>query len=261
MPANPPLLELERVTVMRGAKTVLRDFSLRIEDGEHVAILGPNGCGKSTLIKTVTREVYPLAREGARVAIYGRETWHVDELRSLLGVVTNDLMAACTREMPGLEIVLSGFFSSIGIWPWHEVTPQMREAAWEALERLDAAHLAAVPVDEMSSGEARRILIARALVHLPRALIFDEPSNSLDLRAQHELQGTMSALARSGLTILLVTHHLSDIVPEIERAILLSNGAALADGPKPSVLTEANLTRLFGVPVKVHRHEGHYHLY
>src|SRR5712692_8439252 len=100
----------------------LNDVSVKIGVGEHVAILGPNGCGKSTLIKAITRECYPLIREGSSVRILGEERWNVAELRTLLGIVSSDLMTTCTRSVSGREIVLSGFFSSIGIWPHQEVT-------------------------------------------------------------------------------------------------------------------------------------------
>ena len=256
-----PLIELRNVTVMRGDNIALRDFSLTIGAGEHVAILGPNGCGKSTLIKTITRECYPLAQAGSLVEILGRSLWNVVDLRGMLGIVTNDLMTQCTREITGFDVVLSGFFSSIGIWPNHHVTERMREKASEVLAFLDAMHLAEKPVDEMSSGEGRRVLIGRALVHGPIALLLDEPSTSLDLFAQHELRETVRKLARSGIGILLVTHHLSDIVPEIERVILMRDGRIVADGPKEETLTAAALKDLFGVEVELSRRDGYYHLW
>ncbi|HTA45478.1 MAG TPA: ATP-binding cassette domain-containing protein [Bryobacteraceae bacterium] len=256
-----PLIELRNVTVMRGDNAALRDFSLTIGAGEHVAILGPNGCGKSTLIKTITRECYPLAREGSSVEILGRSLWNVFDLRSMLGIVSNDLMTQCTREITGFDIVLSGFFSSIGIWPNHHVTDEMRDKTSEILALLEAPHLARKPVDEMSSGEARRMLIGRALVHNPRALLLDEPSTSLDLFAQHELRESVRKLAQSGIGILLVTHHLSDIIPEIDRVILMRNGQIAADGPKEQTLTAAALKDLFGVEVELARRGGYYHLW
>ncbi len=166
LPINPvtePLIELRNVTVMRGANIALRNLSLTIGAGEHVAILGPNGCGKSTLIKTITRECYPLARPDSSVRILGRSLWNVFDLRSMLGIVSNDLMTQCTREITGFDVVLSGFFSSIGIWPNHHVTDEMRQKANDVLRLLEAPHLAQKPVDEMSSGEARRMLIGRVL--------------------------------------------------------------------------------------------------
>src|SRR5579884_453230 len=176
--SRPALIELRNVQVNRGPRTVLHDFNLSIEAGEHVAILGPNGCGKSTLIKTITRELYPVARPGSGLKILGQEVWNVFELRPLLGIVSNDLMAWCTGVALGSDVVLSGFFSSNDVYPNHLVAPEQIEKAAAALAKLQISHLADRPVSEMSSGEARRVLIARALVHQPKALIFDEPSNS-----------------------------------------------------------------------------------
>jgi iron complex transport system ATP-binding protein len=255
------LLDLHRISVMRGEKIVLHELTLRIGVGEHVAILGPNGCGKSTLIKTITRECYPLHRAGAFMTILGEDRWDVFTLRSLLGIVTNDLLAMCTREFSGAEIVLSGFFSSVGVWPHHHVTAEMREKADDALELMEISHLAGRPVSEMSSGEARRVLIARALVHDPRALLLDEPSNSLDVLAQHELRAILRKLAGRGIGILLVTHHLADIIPEIERVIVLREGRIVADGPKEQVLTTGTLRDVFGLPVELAQRDGYYHLW
>jgi iron complex transport system ATP-binding protein len=246
---------------MRGENIALRNLSLSIGAGEHVAILGPNGCGKSTLIKTITRECYPLANPSSSVSILGRSVWNVVELRNMMGIVTNDLMAQCTREITGFDIVLSGFFSSIGIWEHYEVTDTMRDQAHLVLGMLRAEHLAEKRVDNMSSGEARRMLIGRALVHRPRALLLDEPSTSLDLFAQHELRETVRELAKAGLGIVLVTHHLSDIIPEIERVIFMRGGQVVGDGPKAELLTPAGLRDLFGVEVEMAERGGYYHLW
>ena len=246
---------------MRGENIALRDLSLTIGAGEHVAILGPNGCGKSTLIKTISRDCYPLARPESSMAIMGESLWNVFDLRSMLGIVSNDLMTQCTREITGFDIVLSGFFSSIGIWPNHHVSDAMRAKAVEVLKLLEAPHLAHKPVDEMSSGEARRMLLGRALVHDPKALLLDEPSTSLDLFAQHELRETLRRLAQSGMGILLVTHHLSDIIPEIGRVIFMRAGQVVADGPKREMLTAPALRGLFGVEVELARRDGYYHLW
>ena len=255
------LIELQNVRVIRGDKAALDDFSLRIALDEHVAILGPNGCGKSTLIKTITRECYPVLRENSRMTILGRERWNIFELRSLLGIVSSDLLAWCKADTPGREVVLSGFFSSQRLFRNHRVEPEQERRARAALERLGVSHLADRPIEQMSSGEAQRVLIARALVHDPKALLFDEPANSLDVYAQHGLRETMSRLARSGVGIVLVTHHVSDIIPEIERVVLMREGRVVADGRKQDLLSSEQLSRLFAMPVEIARKNGHYHLW
>jgi iron complex transport system ATP-binding protein len=258
---NAPLLALNHVTVMRGERAALHDVTLKIGSGEHVCILGPNGCGKSTLIKTITRECYPLASEGSSISILGKERWNIFELRSLLGIVSPDLLAACTTDSTGRDVVLSGFFSSTRIFPHHEPNPDLRARTDAALARLGISHLADRSVAHMSSGEAKRTLIARALVHDPQTLLFDEPSNALDIAAQMQLRETMRELAQSGLGILLVTHHVSEIIPEIERVVLLRDGKIVADGAKEKMLTAAHLTDLFQVPVQIAQHNNYYHLY
>lgn len=258
---SPPLLDMRNVSVLRGNNVALDELSLRIESGEHVCILGPNGCGKSTLIKTITRECYPLVRAESSMNILGRSLWNIFELRSLLGIVSPDLLSACTTDATGMDVVLSGFFSSTRIFPNHSPQPEHREQAEATLARLEIAHLANRPVAEMSSGEAKRTLIARALVHEPQTLLFDEPGNALDIAGQLELRVEMQELARAGLGIVLVTHHVSEIIPEIERVVLLRSGRVQADGPKERVLTSEQLSALFGVPVKLVREDGYYHLH
>ena len=257
-PSPHPLLALNHVTVMRGEYPALQDITLRVEAGEHVCILGPNGCGKSTLIKTITRECYPLASEGSSISILGRERWNVFELRSLLGIVSPDLLASCTTDATGRDVVLSGFFSSTRIFPHHAPSADLLAKSDAALARLGIAHLASRPVAQMSSGEAKRTLIARALVHEPQTLLFDEPSTALDIGAQIQLRDTMRSLARGGLGILLVTHHVSEIIPEIERVVFLREGRIVADGPKQKMLASAKLSALFGAGIQIARRDGYY---
>jgi iron complex transport system ATP-binding protein len=252
------LLEFENVSVERGSRLALEDLNLQVRSGEHVAILGANGSGKSTLIKLITRECYPLARSGSRLRIMGQSNWNIFDLRCHLGVVSNDLMAKCTRDITGRELVLSGFFGSIGIWPNHHVLPDMEEAAQAAMARLEVSHLAERWLDELSSGEARRLLIARALIHHPSTLLLDEPTTSLDLAAQREMRDHMRALASSGVGLLLVTHHLEEILPEMDRVVLLRKGTIFADGSKRELLTSARLSALFGVPLEVSETGGFY---
>jgi iron complex transport system ATP-binding protein len=256
-----PLIEFQNVSVQRGESLVLDGLTLSIAQGEHVAILGPNGSGKSTLVKLVSRELYPRMKpEPWSLRILGRDCWNLFELRNQLGLVSNDWMQMCMRDYAGYEIVLSGFFGSIGIWPYHRVTPEMERKAREVMDLLEIAHLAARNTSEMSSGEARRMLIARALVHEPQALILDEPTTSLDLRATCELRKILRKLARSGIGMIMVTHHLPDIIPEMQRVVLLAKGRVWRDGPKREVLAAARLREMFGIPVEVLERGGYYHV-
>lgn len=256
VPASPvPLIELDRACVIRGQVRVLHDLSLRIEQGQHTALLGPNGCGKSSFIKLITRELYPLAHGDGTVAVrvLGQNRWQVDRLRSQLGIVTGDLSSNLS-DMPGLtveEAVLTGFFASFVVPAFREVSPEMRERARETLAMTGALPLLQRGYAELSAGETRRVLIARALVNRPQALLLDEPSTGLDLIAREQLIATMRELARQGITMVLVTHHIEEIIPEIERVVMLRGGKILADGPRAELLRDAPLSELFGGPIRV----------
>ncbi len=260
---NSEFLELRKVNVARGERVVLHDVNLTIHAGEHVAILGPNGCGKSTLILAMSCQLYPIVQPGMHLRIFGRERWDLTELRRHFGVVAAGLMGELPGERTavttGLDAVIAGFFSASTLWPNLIVTPEMRDRAREALERMEALHLAGQFVGQMSAGERRRILIARALVHRPRQLLLDEPSNALDLAAQRELRETLRRLAREGTGLVLVTHHLGDILPEIERVILMCEGRIVGDGPRHLLLTEHRLSELFKTPVRIGRDEEWLH--
>ena len=251
-------LEMRNVDVARGDRNVLHNVNLTIRTGEHVAILGPNGCGKSTLISTMTCQLYPIVQPGMCVRIFGRERWDLTELRRHFGVVSagpmgTELPGERTAVTSGLDAVIAGFFSASTLWPNLHVTDEMRERAREALRRMEATHLAGQLVGTMSAGEKRRIMIARALVHRPQQLLLDEPSNALDLAAQRELRETLRGLAHEGTGLVMVTHHLGDILPEIERIILMRDGRIVGDGPREELLTEPRLSELFHTPVRIGR--------
>lgn len=268
-PAQLPLIEYKNVTLMRKDRKTLDGLTLSIGLGEHVAILGPNGSGKSTLIKTITRELYPLAGiPDSYFRVLGRDRWDVFELRGYLGIVDAGLLEAVNyflevgvRTVTAREFVLAGFFSSVGLWPNMEVTKEMREKTREKMELLEIPHLLNRSLVEISTGEARRVLIARALVHDPRALLLDEPSSSLDLRAAWELRKILRKVAAGGVSIILVTHDLTDIIPEIQRVVLLREGRIFQDGAKEAILTTETISRLFGAPFEVVRRDGFYYLW
>jgi iron complex transport system ATP-binding protein len=250
------LVDFQNADIVRGNRFVLRDFSLQIARGEHIAILGPNGSGKSTLVKAITRQIYPVQRRGLRFRLLGHDDWDLSELRGHLGIVEldqlNNLSHEVTqRQITARELVLSGFFNSLGLWPHHDVTRSQERRARDVMRFLDIGHLAKRSLSAMSSGEQRRAMIGRALVHDPEALILDEPTNSLDPGAVREFRALMRKLARAGRSLLLVTHHIADVIPEIERVVLLKDGRIVADGPKARLLTSARLSRLFGTRLRV----------
>jgi iron complex transport system ATP-binding protein len=258
-PARHPLLEFKNVTVYHGTKKVLDSLSIRIQEGEKIAILGPNGAGKSSFIGTMLREFYPAAGyDNVIFRMHGKDVWDVSELRSTIGIVSNDLQYTFTRPLTGREVVLSGFFSSVGLFN-QEVTPAMERKADAILAFLEIGHLKDRPMTAMSSGESRRLLIGRALVHDPKTLVLDEPTNSLDLHALHNFRKTVRKIARSGTGIILVTHNLHDIIPEITRVILMKDGRFCGDGPKTGMLTDAKIGDLFHVPLHVREEGGYYY--
>ncbi len=254
-----PLLEFKNVTVYRNTVKILDSLSIRITEGEHIALLGPNGAGKSSFIRTILREFYPVADDGNVIfRVRGKDIWDVFELRSAIGVVSNDLQYTFTRTITGKEVILSGFYSSVGLFN-RTITPAMDRKADEILSFLGIEHLKDRPMNAMSSGESRRLLIGRALVHDPETLILDEPTNSLDLHALHTFRESIRKVARSGTGIVLVTHNLHDIIPEITRVVLMKDGRFCGDGPKEEMLTDGKIGELFSVPVHIERKDGYYY--
>jgi iron complex transport system ATP-binding protein len=259
------LLKINHATVIKNGNRVLNDLAFEIQEGEHTAILGPNGAGKSSLLRLISRQDYPLAHADGTpaVTIFGRESWNVFELRPLLGIVSADVqffyltrtLAGRTR---GLEAVLSGFFASFGLFHHQKITEAMRTQALTALRLMEAGHLAEKSLERMSTGELRRIMIARSLAPNPRALVLDEPTTGLDLLARYHFLKTLRRIAGQGKTIILVTHHVEEIFPEIQRVILMRQGGILVDGDKSAVLTAPNLSAMFGAPIKIRRQNGYY---
>jgi len=260
MPDAPALIELDRASVRRGERLALREITLRLPAGRHTAILGANGCGKSTFIQLITRQLYPLAHADGRpaVRVLGEHLWDVRELRTRLGIVTgvihDDLMS-----LPHLnteDVVLGAFEARLaGLEPEH-ITAAMRTQAAEALARAQATHLSGRAYNSLSTGEARRVLLARALVHRPEALLLDEPTTGLDPVAREHLLAALRQLAQQGVALILVTHHLEEIIPEIRHIVLLREGEVVAEGARETLLQEDWLSRTFGAALRVYRPQG-----
>ena len=261
--SEPKLIEIHDATIWRGSTCVFENLNLDIEQHERVAILGPNGSGKTTLLKTINREIYPVAKPDSYIRILGKDRWNVWELRKRIGVVSNDLRQRYTATTTAIEVVVSGFHSSIGVHGTiaDRVTPDQIAAATKTLVELGIVSLANTPLNRMSSGQQRRCLLGRALVHGPVTLILDEPTSGLDFAASFDYLERIRRLAREGCNIVIVTHQLNEIPPEVDRVILLQEGKVAADGPKDEVLTSERLSVVYETPINVAEIEGYFLAY
>lgn len=264
--AAEPLLEMRNVSVRREGRALLDTVDLAIDLGNHTALLGANGSGKSTLVKLIERRIYPLARDPAGgevcLRLFGRERWRVEDLRRWLGVVSAEQQLALAHddaELTAFDVVVSGFFASHGLALDQHASAAQEQQAHAALERMGAGHLAGRLLRTLSTGEGRRVIIARALVHQPRALLLDEPCSGLDMLARRRFLEQLRVLAQAGTTLLLVTHHVEEIIPEIEQVVLLREGRVQAAGPKQALLDAPQLGELFGAPVALTRNGPWYH--
>jgi len=261
-----PVLQLVNATVVKGGNTILHALNLTIHDGEHTAIIGPNGAGKSTLVKLLTHHDYAWAvddEDPAPVTVYGNDRWDVMELRAQLGLISADMhqrfvAGNSAGTLRAEDVVISGLFATHGFLRPGQVNDDTRQRAAEALARVEAGHLAGKMMDEMSTGEARRVLIARALITNPRALVLDEPTSGLDVVSRHRFLAQVEKVGHGGTTLIFVTHHVEEIVPAVERVILLKDGRVAFDGSKRATLTDAKLTDVFGAPVFVTERDGRY---
>jgi iron complex transport system ATP-binding protein len=251
-------IEIEDATVIRGGEPVLKGISLSLKQGEHACILGPNGSGKSTIVKMISGEISPLYKEPASIRLFGQERWNLFALRARLGIISDSLQSTQTRDESVLDTILSGFFGSVGLPLRAETSPAMHSKAIEAAELLGVRAILDRKASELSSGQMRRVLVARALVHDPEMLLLDEPYTSLDMAARHAFGLQVRGLAARGHAIILVTHEIAEIPPEIDRVILLKEGRILADGPKAEVLNSILISELFGLPIVVEREDGQY---
>mgnify|MGYP003968184033 FL=1 len=252
------IIDLQNITVFQGRNKVLEDFSLTIDESQSTVILGPNGSGKTTLLKLLNRELYIVEDPKSSLKIFEKDRWNVDDLRSNLGVVSQHLQYSYSNSAIGLYVVLSGFYSSDGIWQHQTFEEEKLNRAKEVMDLLSISELQDRAFSSMSTGEQRKFLLARSLVNDPAVLVFDEPTSGLDMSTCFQYLEIIRELIGMGKKVVLVTHHVHEIPPEVTRVILLKEGKVIEDGNKDEILTDTNLTNLFDWPIKLVKENGYY---
>ncbi|MBM6549541.1 ABC transporter ATP-binding protein [Marinomonas ostreistagni] len=255
------MIELKNITAFQGDKKVFENFNVHIGQGEKVAILGPNGAGKSTFLKLITRELYPVVKDDSHIKLFDLERVTIWDLRKQIGLISQDLQEDYTPYTTAIEVILSGFFGAIGQHGHLTPSAEQIDQAKQMLNYVGMGDYKETHFQRLSTGQKRRLLIGRALIHKPQALIFDEPSNGLDIKASALLLNIMRDYAKPDNSLLLTTHHIGEIIPEIQRVILIKHGAVIADGAKEEVLTSEVLSDLYDTPVKLDKHNDYYHIW
>lgn len=255
-----PLLRMRDAVVRRVGRDILSVDDFTLEHGENMVLLGPNGAGKSTFIRLITREVHPLYREEPPVLFCGSDRTLLTEVKRRLGIVSATMQDEITVHLPAIDIVCGGLFGTLGLPQNAVVSDEARDRAYEAMKMLAIEGLADRDVMVLSSGQARRVLIARALIHDPEVLVFDEPCTGLDPEGMFYVRRSMRKLVAGGKSIILVTHYPEDIIPEIERLLMIKDGHIFADGSKSELMTSEAISSLFDVPLQVKEQNGYYSL-
>lgn len=254
------IIDFENLNVGYDEKIVLKDITLKIKQGEHWAILGANGSGKSTLMKVIQSEIHPRREKPFKKEILGKATYSIFELRKELGIITNDLHNFFAKEagyLNGFEVVLSGHYSSVGIFTHQDFTNEQIIKAKEVLEFLDIVDLKDKKVSAMSTGQLRKCIVGRALIHEPKAFILDEPTVGLDIKAQINFIKMLKKLSVNS-SIILVTHHLEEIFEEIENVALIQNNTIFKSGKKEEILTSENLSQTFDIELTIKEKNNRY---
>ena len=252
------VIDIHRVTAFCGSSCVFRDFSLTLEAGSSIAIIGPNGSGKTTLMKLLSHDLYPVADPGSHIRIFGKEQWNVWDLRTRLGIVSHDLQHNYLSGAGGIQVILSGIYASIDTWQNQQFSTADLQKAEAIMENLGIGALKHRAFGAMSTGQQRRCLLGRALINNPEALLLDEPTTGLDLRSTFQYIETLRQLLKSGKTVILVTHHIHEIPPEIQRVVLIKEGRIVNDGNKVDVLTSKSLSDLFDYSLQVISLNGYF---
>lgn len=257
--AGRTMLEVRGLSIQREGTRILDGVAWRVERGQHWAILGANGSGKTSLLSALTGYFMPTTGEIAVLGQhFGQSDWR--ELRKHIGLVSSSIRQLMADTEPALESVVSGKYAMIDYWG--RITRADRARGLRLLRDVECLYLAERPWVFLSQGERQRVLIGRALMAHPRLLILDEPCAGLDPAArEHFLKFLQRLGSRPGApTLVLVTHHVEEIMPVFSHALILKSGAVLAAGKKPSVLTARNLSRAFNAAIRLSRKSGRYAL-
>lgn len=254
------IVNFNHVNVAYEDENVLKDIHLCIEQGEHTAILGANGSGKSTLIKLFSNDLYPRYSEDMTKEVFGQKVWDIWELKKHLGIITNELHYEFIQRagfLNAFEVTLSGFYSTFHLYEHQSFSPLHVNKVNEVLNFLEIEHLRHKKIAHMSTGEIRKCIIARALVHEPKAMILDEPTVGLDIKAQINFVKLMRKLSTQ-TTIILITHHLEEIFEEIQKVVMIKKGEIYQHGDKEQLLSDEHLSHLFDLPLHVNCEQGRY---
>ena len=255
--SNAPLIEMQNVQVRRGKTEVFSSLSLTLPSDRSSAVIGPNGSGKSTLLKLIFRDLYPEANENSIFKILGQLPRERDQLRLRMGLVSHELQTKIDKGSSALQIVVSAYYSSLTTYSHQSYTTEQYETARRYLEFVGIGHLSEQFFVALSTGEQRRCLLARSLIHDPEYLILDEPTSGLDIKATHQYMETMAMLIASGKKIVLVTHHLHEILPEIDWFVFLKSGQLVNEGERTELLTDEKISDLFEIPIQIAEVDGH----
>lgn len=256
-------LELRNVSVVRDGRYILKSVDLDIMKGENVAVIGPNGSGKTTLIKLLRGDIHPYYDEDspASMRIFDMERWNLFDVRSRMGVVSMDLQNMFRSDTKVYEVICSGFFNSLDVFRNHTVTEEMVSKVHSCALMMGIDDLLTREIENLSLGEMRRALIARAMVTDPDLLVLDEPMTGLDIVMKSKFRAMFDILIEKGVSIVMITHELTDIPTSVRRIVMIRNGEVFADGPKEELLTDTLVSDLYGEPIKVESNQGIYRMH
>jgi len=253
------IINFAGVNVIRSNQEILKNITVNINSGENVIVFGPNGSGKSTFLRLITRQIYPSYVDNNTVCrVCGKTVWDIKKLRNIMGIVSADMQYDFNYGISGFEVVLSGFFSSVGLFTNHKVTTTMLKKTEQITDFLEISHLKNKYMNIMSAGEAKKFLIARALVNDPQILILDEPSNNLDVAASKKFKNILQKIIKHKTNVICITHHVSDIIPQMSRIIMFKKGQIVHDGETKNLLNSKNMSSLFDMNINLIKNKEGY---